>query len=132
MRGGEMSTEEQDIANATFTVQHKDTGERRDVTQQQFMDENLDSNGWRSVNPLNSIEAQRRIDAPELDEDNGDDTPAGEGDTDFDSWTKPDLEAEADSRGLTVKRSGGEDGEPLKQDYVRALRRAERKARRTE
>jgi len=43
---------------------------------------------------------------------------------DWDSLTKAELEAEAEKRGLTVKRGDGEDGDPVKADYVKALKAA--------
>lgn len=45
-------------------------------------------------------------------------------DEDFDSMTKDDLVERTRSQNLDVKRSDGEDGEPLKEDYVKALKRA--------
>jgi hypothetical protein len=42
-------------------------------------------------------------------------------DASYDEMTKDELIAEAEQRGLTVTRADGEEGEPLKQDYVDAL-----------
>lgn len=39
----------------------------------------------------------------------------------FEDMTKDELVAEAEKRGLTVARSDGKDGEPLKADYLKAL-----------
>jgi hypothetical protein len=39
----------------------------------------------------------------------------------LEDMTKAELEAEAGRRGVTVTRKDGDDGEPLKEDYVRAL-----------
>lgn len=39
----------------------------------------------------------------------------------LDGMTKDDLVAEAEARGLTVTRGDGEEGDPLKADYVEAL-----------
>lgn len=39
----------------------------------------------------------------------------------LETMTKDDLVAEADRRGLTVTRSDGEEGEPLKEDYIAAI-----------
>lgn len=39
----------------------------------------------------------------------------------LEDMTKAELEAEAQRRGVEVKRKDGEDGEPLKEDFVRAL-----------
>ena len=54
-------------------------------------------------------------------------TPTDDG---LDDLTKPELEEMATAQGVTVNRSGGEEGAPLKEDFVRALRRAARKAER--
>jgi hypothetical protein len=39
----------------------------------------------------------------------------------YDEMTKDELIAAAEQRGLTVTRADGEEGEPLKQDYIDAL-----------
>jgi hypothetical protein len=43
---------------------------------------------------------------------------------DFESMNKDELQAEAEKRGLAVKRGDGEEGDPLKADYVKALNKA--------
>lgn len=45
---------------------------------------------------------------------------------DYEAWTVDDLRAEAGD--LTVKRGDGEDGQPLKADYVKALKSRDKKA----
>lgn len=45
--------------------------------------------------------------------------------TSYSSMKKDELVALAEERGLTVTRSDGEDAEPVKADYVRALEAAE-------
>lgn len=47
---------------------------------------------------------------------------------DFDALSKDELIAEAIKQNVTVKRHDGEDGEPLKEDYVSALTKAAKKA----
>lgn len=44
-------------------------------------------------------------------------------DTDFESLSKSKLEEAAEAAGLTVTRSDGEEGDPLKDDFVAALKR---------
>jgi len=51
--------------------------------------------------------------------------PASESDDELDGLSKDELVALADEQGLTVTREDGEDGAPLKGDYLRALRAAE-------
>lgn len=46
-----------------------------------------------------------------------------EDETDYESMTKDELAELADKRGLEVERKDG-DGEPLKADYVKALKKA--------
>jgi hypothetical protein len=50
---------------------------------------------------------------------------AGGGEEDFDGMTKDDLVERARAAGLTVKSSGST-GEPLKEDYVRALKKTQK------
>jgi hypothetical protein len=50
------------------------------------------------------------------DEDDGED---------YSKWSKEDLEKEADKRGLKVTREDGEEGDPLKSDYVAALEQSD-------
>lgn len=48
---------------------------------------------------------------------------SGDGAEDYESMTKDDLAQLASDRGVEVKRAGGEDGDPLKGDYVKALKK---------
>lgn len=46
--------------------------------------------------------------------------------TDYESQTVADLKEEAERRGLDVTRGDGEDGAPLKADYVSALQKSDK------
>jgi hypothetical protein len=56
------------------------------------------------------------------------DAGAAGGEADYETLTVDELKARAADAGLDVKRSGGEEGAPLKADYVRALKRHDRKS----
>lgn len=79
--------------------------------------------GQRTVGPKEPTRTDE--DEEELDSD----LLADEEDTDFESWSIGDLRSRADKLDVVVKRGRGEEGPPLKADYVRVLKREERKAR---
>lgn len=41
--------------------------------------------------------------------------------SEYDEYSVTELKAETDHRGLAVERGDGEQGEPLKEDYIKAL-----------
>lgn len=43
----------------------------------------------------------------------------------YDSWTVDELRAEAERRQIKVTRGDGQDGEPLKADFVKALEKSD-------
>lgn len=53
---------------------------------------------------------------------------SGEAGEDYEALTVAELHERANAAGLDVKRSGGEEGSPLKADYVRVLKRHDKKA----
>ena len=44
----------------------------------------------------------------------------------YEDWLVDDLRAEAEAADLDVQRGDGEDGDPLKADYIKALRKRDR------
>jgi hypothetical protein len=73
----------------------------------------------RAVNADGTL--SRQTVAKSLEGQGDDEDESDEESTDYESMTKAQLKAEADSRGLEVTRTDGEDGALRKEDYIAAL-----------
>jgi hypothetical protein len=76
----------------------------------------------RGVTASGNIAPESTDDDEDEDEDDEEDEDQEEGsESAYANWTKKQLQAEAEKRGLEVERADGGDGAPLASDYLSAL-----------